>query len=193
MTSPFMEAVCTALADFGVTTTRFEFAYMAARREGTSRRPPPKAEKLIPEFLNVLEATLADVAANTQIAIGGKSMGGRVASMMAQQCFASGQIRALVCLGYPFHPPRKPTVLRTAHLMAFTCPALIVQGERDALGDLREVEAMDLPRSIKIHWSPDGDHDLKPRVRSGHTHESNIREAAKAIAGFLKRCLVTDR
>jgi len=182
-----MEAICTALADFGVTTTRFEFAYMAARREGGCRRPPPKAEKLIPEFLDVLEATKADLKTKTKIAIGGKSMGGRVASMIAQHCFTKGQTSALVCLGYPFHPQKKPTVLRTAHLKNLTCPALIVQGERDALGDLREVKAMELPSAIKIHWSPDGDHDLKPRVRSGHTQEGNIREAAKAIAGFLER------
>ncbi len=187
MTSPFLETLCQNLADQGIATTRFEFSYMAARRRGKSRRPPPKAQKLIPEYLETIKATISDMPSGSKIAIGGKSMGGRIASMIAQDCFLEDQIHGLVCLGYPFHPPKKPQNLRTAHLMNLTCPTLIIQGERDPLGNTQEVKSLGLPPIIKLHWSPDGDHDLKPRVRSGHTQNSNILDAARTIADFLQQ------
>ena len=74
------------------------------------------------------------------VLIGGKSMGGRVASLVADDLYAAGRIAGLVCLGYPFHPPNKPEQLRTAHLERLACPALIVQGERDPFGGRAEVE-----------------------------------------------------
>ena len=97
--------------------------------------------------------------------IGGKSMGGRVASLVADELFGQGRIAGLVCLGYPFHPPNKPEQLRTAHLEALACPALIVQGERDPFGTRAEVEAFRLSSAIRLHWAGDGDHDLGPARR----------------------------
>ena len=108
-------------------------------------------------------AAVAAVPAGAPLIIGGKSMGGRVASMVADELYAAGRIAGLACLGYPFHPPKKPEQLRTAHLVALACPALIVQGERDPFGGRAEVEGYRLSPAIRFHWAGDGDHDLGPR------------------------------
>ena len=151
---------------------------MAARREGGPRKPPPRAERLTDEY----RAAVAAVPHGAPLIIGGKSMGGRVASLVADDLFAAGRIAGLACLGYPFHPPNKPEQLRTAHLQALACPALIVQGERDPFGTRAEVEAFSLSSAIRWHWASDGDHDLGPRGASGFTRKGNLAAAADAMA-----------
>jgi predicted alpha/beta-hydrolase family hydrolase len=99
--TPFMQAVATLLTERGVASFRFEFSYMAARRETGVKRPPPRAERLVDE----VRAAVAALPPGPRPLIGGKSMGGRVASLVADDLFAQGQIAGLVCLGYPFHPP----------------------------------------------------------------------------------------
>lgn len=182
MQTPFLKAIAGLLAERGVATYRFEFGYMAAQREGI-RSPPPRAEQLRDEY----RAAVAAVPAGGALIVGGKSMGGRVASLVADKLYAQGCIVGLACLGYPFHPPRKPEQLRTGHLMAFACPALIVQGERDPFGTRAEVEGYGLSRAIRMHWAGDGDHDLSPRRGSGFTRQGNLAGAADAIADFAKR------
>lgn len=184
MTSPFMELMTQMLSERGVGVARFEFGYMAQRRIDGKRRPPPKAEKLSPEF----DAAVAHVRARwpgREIFIGGKSMGGRIASFLADDVFERQHCAGLVCLGYPFHPPGRPTELRTAHLEKLACPALIVQGERDPFGARAEVETYVLSPAIRFHWAADGDHDLGPRGSSGFTRKGNLATAADAIRGFV--------
>lgn len=183
MSSPFMTLIAGMLAGRGLATARFEFAYMAARREGGKRRPPPKAETLTAEYEAVIDLVRRRHS-DRPLLIGGKSMGGRVASYVADAAFAKGDCAGLVCLGYPFHPPSKPEQLRTAHLATLKCPALIVQGERDPFGPRKEVEAMTLAPGIAFHWAGDGDHDLGPRGGKGFTRKGNLAAAADAIAAF---------
>lgn len=180
MDTPFNRAMADLLADQDIATFRFEFAYMAARREGGSRKPPPKAERLMDEY----RAAVAAAPRGAPLLIGGKSMGGRVASLVADELYAQGRIVGLVCLGYPFHPPKKPDQLRTAHLLEMRCPTLIIQGDRDPFGSRDEVEALTLPEVIRLHWADDGDHDLGPRGASGYTRKGNLAAAAQAIAAF---------
>lgn len=168
----------------GIAVTAFEFAYMAARRTGGSRRPPPKAETLMPEYRDVVRS-LAKRASGAKLVIGGKSMGGRVASLIADDLYKTREIDGLVCLGYPFHPPNTPEKLRTAHLESLSCPALIVQGERDPFGSRAEVEALSLPPAIGFRWIGDGDHDFGPRGRSGFTRKGNLADVADAVAAFI--------
>lgn len=158
MDSASMNATALALASIGFRVARFEFGYMAARRSG-QRKPPPRADTLKPEYFAAIEA----LAATGPLIIGGKSMGGRVASMIADEARASGKIAGLLCLGYPFHPPGKPTQLRTAHLADLRTPALIFQGTRDEFGTREEVAGYALSPGIEVVWLEDGDHDLKPR------------------------------
>jgi predicted alpha/beta-hydrolase family hydrolase len=186
MDTSFLETMARLLAERGVTVLRFEFGYMAARRSGGPKRPPPKAERLVDEY----RAAVAGIAPGAPLLIGGKSMGGRVASLVADELDAAGRIAGLVCLGYPFHPPNQPTRLRTAHLGDLACPALIVQGERDPFGSRAEVDAMmasgQLSSAIRFHWAGDGDHDLGPRGGSGFTRKGNLAAAADAVAAFAK-------
>lgn len=126
MDSPSLTTTAKALAGSGFRVARFEFDYMAGRRTEAGRKPPPRAEKLNPEYIAALDAL--DV--RRPLIIGGKSMGGRVASMVADDLFASGRVGGLLCLGYPFHPPAKPEQLRTKHLVNLKTPTLIVQGTR---------------------------------------------------------------
>lgn len=183
MDSPFLNAMAQALGDQRVCVHRFEFSYMAARRNG-QRKPPPKATQLTGEFL----AAVADVPPGPgPLLIGGKSMGGRIASMAAGELWADRAIGGLVCLGYPFHPAGKPDNLRVAHLAGLQCPTLIVQGDRDPLGSRTEAEGYDLSTQIHLHWLADGDHDFKPRKASGFTQADHIRDTAAAVRAFAER------
>lgn len=184
MDSRFLNEIADLLAARAVRVVRFEFPYMAARRTSGKKRPAPKAETLAPFYTGVVAAVRPQFAG--PLAIGGKSMGGRIASLVAGELHAAGAISALVCLGYPFHPPGMPEKLRTAHLAALACPALIVQGERDPFGTQVEVEAMALSPAIRLAWIGDGDHDLGPRGGSGFTRKGNLAAAADAVAAFLR-------
>lgn len=180
MDSPFMKSIAAGIAKEGFRVLRFEFPYMHARREG-KRRPPDRTA--------VLEASWADAireAAGKQgpahVAIGGKSMGGRIASMVADEAGVAG----LVCFGYPFHPPGQPEKLRVAHLEHLKTTALFLQGERDAFGTKDEVPQYSLSRKIRVLFLPDGDHSFKARASSGRTEKQNLDEAVAAAAAFLR-------
>ncbi len=183
MTSPFMERIAALLADCAITTDRFEFAYMAARRKG-ERKPPSRAEALKGEYERAVAQVASALGKDELLLIGGKSLGGRVASMVADKLHDAGAVSGLVCLGYPFHPPGKPDELRTAHLAELKCPALIVQGERDPFGTREEVAGYKLSPAIRFHWAKDGDPEMHPRPTSGATHDGNLAAAAEAIAEF---------
>ncbi|WP_028732668.1 alpha/beta hydrolase family protein [Rhizobium leguminosarum] len=184
MDSASMTAAANALADVGFRVARFEFAYMAARRTSEGRKPPPRAETLNPEY----EAAIAELGASGPLIIGGKSMGDRVASMIADDLHRRGKIAGLLCLGYPFHPPGQPEKLRTGHLTGLTTPALICQGTRDEFGTRDEVPGYDLSDSIEILWLEDGDHDLKPRKTiSGFSSADHLATMAKAVKAWAER------
>lgn len=182
MDSPSMNAASKALVAEGFRVTRFEFGYMAARRSGT-RRPPPKAETLADEYL----AAVAAAGASGPLIIGGKSMGGRVATLVADRLHAEGRIAGVLCLGYPFHPPAKPGQLRTAHLVGLATPALICQGTRDEFGTRDEVAGYGLSAAIELLWLEDGDHDLKPRKSvSGFSAADHLATMAKTVKAFTE-------
>ena len=183
MSSPFLESLTQELGNSGVRVSRFEFAYMAARRSGGGRRPPPRIEVLADEYLDVISQV--QPVAGQRLFIGGKSMGGRVASLIAGKLHAERIAAGLIAVGYPFHPPRKPNALRVAQLLGLKCPMLIVQGTRDPFGNFEEAGHYRLPTTIEWVWLADGDHDLKPRRASGHTAASHIASAARAIVRFV--------
>jgi len=181
MDSASMTAAARTLAAAGFRVARFEFGYMAARRSEAGRKPPPRAETLIPEYIAAVDA----LAAPAPLIIGGKSMGGRVASMVADELHAAGRIAGLLCLGYPFHPPAKPSQLRTRHLETLHTPTLIVQGTRDEFGTRDEVEGYRLSPAIELLWLEDGDHDLKPRKSlSGFSTADHLKTMAERTAAW---------
>jgi len=180
MDSDFMTQVAEGIAHQGIEVVRFEFPYMAQRRQTGRKSPPNRAPALIEYFNQVVD----ELGGPQGCIIGGKSMGGRMATMVA----AERKVAGVFALGYPFHPTGKPEKLRIEHLLDIQSPALILQGERDALGNKSEVDSYNLPKGIKLEWLPDGDHDLKPRVRSGYTHVENLSRAIDSLATFIKAC-----
>jgi predicted alpha/beta-hydrolase family hydrolase len=178
MDHPFMVTIAALIAKKAkIRVARFEFPYMAARRKDGKKRPPDRSDKLLASFREAIEA----LGGADKVVIGGKSMGGRMASLIAEDSGARG----LVCLGYPFHPPGKPEVMRTSHLLRMRMPALIVQGTRDPFGGPNEVRSLSFPPNIHIHWIGDGDHSFKPTKASGRTQEQALDEAATAAAAYL--------
>lgn len=176
METPFMTWFAEALAARGVRVARFEFPYMDARRQLGKKGPPDRTPVLIETWQKVIESLPRE-----RLVIGGKSMGGRIASMVAD----GAQVKGLVCLGYPFHPVGKPHERRIDHLRTSTTPALVLQGTRDPFGNQDEVAAYGLSSAIKVHWLPDGDHDFKPRKASGRTQRDLWQEAISKIEEFL--------
>ncbi len=176
MESPFLADVATGLATAGLRVARFEFPYMAARRSG--RRPGPDR---LPVLLEHFRAVRASLPPDTRVALAGKSMGGRIATMVADELGA----RAVVVFGYPFHPPGRPQQLRTAHLATLRTPCLILQGERDPFGTRAEFGAVSPGPAVTIGWLADGDHGLVPRARSGRTATQNLQQAIAEASAFL--------
>ena len=173
--APFMNTVATGLSARGIRVARFEFDYMAKRRHDGKRRPPDRMDRLMACWREVIAEIGSD-----RLVLAGKSMGGRIASMIADDVGALG----LVCLGYPFHPAGKPDRLRIDHLGALRTPTLILQGERDALGAKTEVERYPLSDSIRMIWLTDGDHGFRPRKRSQRTEADNLETAVHEMADF---------
>lgn len=177
MDTPFMSFIAAGLAAQGIRVSRFEFPYMARRRaDGVRRGPDPQRV-----LLQTWRAVIAEAVADLPLFIGGKSMGGRMATLVANEPGVSG----VVVLGYPFHPAGKPEQLRSAHLEEMPCPTLIVQGERDSLGRRDEVAGYALADAVALAWLPDGDHSFKPRKQSGHTEADNLQRAVETVANFI--------
>jgi uncharacterized protein len=177
MDAPFMTVIAEGIAHRGLRVARFEFPYMRARREGGRRRAPDPE----PVLRTSWQEAIARLERPERLIIGGKSLGGRIASMIADAVAPM----AVVCLGYPFHPPGDPRRLRTTHLEGLETPALIVQGTRDPFGRRDEVVGYRLSAKVRIAWIEDGDHSFKPPARSGRTEAQNLAEAVAAVCEFI--------
>lgn len=192
--SPFMQDMAKLLVARKIETVLFDFDYMQVIKETGKKRPPEKLPKLQAQWHQQIEAVLnaqsiplkstldAVPQHDLPLFIGGKSMGGRVASTIFPETPAKG----CICLGYPFHPPGKPEKLRAEHLLTMDKPLLVVQGERDTFGNKEEVARYALPQSVSVHYLMDGDHSFKPRKASGVTLAENMAEAADTIAAFIQ-------
>jgi predicted alpha/beta-hydrolase family hydrolase len=178
MDSPFLNRFAKGLAARGLRVARFEFPYMQARRAEGRRGAPDRQPVLCEAWLSIIER----LGGGSRVVIGGKSLGGRIASLVADEAGARG----LLCLGYPFHPPGRPDRLRTKHLETLRTPALILQGTRDPFGSPEDVASYRLSQAIRVRWIPDGDHSFKPRASSGRTEAQNLEEAICAAADFCQ-------
>ena len=183
MDTAFMTQMAQGLAEKEWQVIRFEFPYMAKQRISGRRTPPNRVEILLQSFLDQVQS----LTTHQPLVIGGKSMGGRIASLVADGLSRESRILGCICLGYPFHPLGKPQTLRVEHLLKLQTPTLIVQGERDAMGSRGEVENYSLSQHLQFAWMPDGDHSFKPRKRSGHTEQQNMDLAVAKVNDFLGR------
>lgn len=180
--APFMQTIASGLAAAGLRVYRFNFPYMQQMQTTGKRRPPDRAPVLQSAFESAIDRLLAQGVTRERLVIGGKSMGGRIASLIADQQAITG----LVVYGYPFHRPGKPENLRTEHLAMLRTPTLICQGERDPFGSREEVAGYTLSPAIRLYWLPDGEHSFKPRKASGHSEVGNLQQAVQATLDFVR-------
>ena len=185
MECPFMEHMARGLAQKGWQVIRFEFPYMAQQRISGRKRPPNKVDILLQCYAEQVQS----VPAKQPLIIGGKSMGGRIASLLADEFWGQNKIRGCICLGYPFHPLGKPKTLRVEHLQNLQTPTLVIQGDRDAMGNREDVNNYALSEQLQLAWIPDGDHSFIPRKRSGRSELQNLNLAVEQMNDFLSGVL----
>ena len=188
MDSPFMAAIARGLAEAGWRVVRFEFPYMARMRETGRRHGPDRMPVLQEAFRRQVQLEKA-ARPERPLFVGGKSMGGRVASLLVDELASSDGVRGCLCLGYPFHPPGKPLNLRTEHLAALKTPTLVLQGERDSFGKRGEVESYALSPQLQLRWIANGDHSFKPTKSSGLSEAENWAEAVTKGDQFLQELI----
>lgn len=180
MDHPSVSALAEGLAAEELRVARFEFPYMAARRIDGRRRPPDRE----PVLLDCWRSVVAALAPADRLVIAGRSMGGRLASLVADEAGVAG----LVCVAYPFHPPRRPDRPRVAHLARLRTPTLILQGARDPYGRPDDVAEYPLSAAVRVHWLADADHDLLRPHRSGELLAA-LHEATSLAAEHARRCV----
>ncbi len=182
--SPFMATLAERLEAEGIATVRFEFPYMEKRRADGKKRPPDRQPRLLERFSQVVDDVRETLADECQLLIGGKSMGGRMASVLASE--RTG-IDGVVGFGYPFHAPGKPERWRTEHFPDLTCPMQIVQGTRDPFGKAEEVAAHEPElAAVRISWLDGGNHDFQPLARQKSSQQALIEEAARIARAFAE-------
>jgi len=187
--SAFMEALSFALSREGIGTVRFEFPYMQKRRLDGKKRPPDREPVLLEYFSRVVDEVRGDLGAGIRVLVGGKSMGGRMASILASQ---REGIDGVACYGYPFHPPGKPDRWRTGHFQELRSPMLVLQGTRDPFGKPAEMVGHEKElEAIRLHWLEGGNHDFLPLKSQPQTQNELIAEAARETRVFIDQELVT--
>jgi predicted alpha/beta-hydrolase family hydrolase len=180
MRSATMTTVTDALADAKIPSLRFNFPYRSAGRRAPDR--PPVLEAAVRE-------AAAELATRTKLpldrlVVGGRSMGGRICSMIAAEEGALG----VMLLGYPLHPPGKPETLRVEHFPSLRVPVLIASGTRDAFGTPEELQrhAKKINGSVTFHWIETADHGFKPLKSSGITQADALAGVATAVVAFVR-------
>ena len=181
MDSEFMVTMADKLAQLGINVGLFDFEYMQQAKAEGKKRPPQRAPKLLEYFHKVI----ANAEPDLPLFIGGKSMGGRMASMLA----CDVDVKGVLAFGYPFHPPGKLDKLRIEHFPDLKAPLAIIQGERDTFGKKDEVESYPICDNVTTYWIPDGDHSLVPRKASGLTQQQNWQTAAEFASQFIAKQL----
>ena len=186
MEHPTLSAIAEAWLELGVEVVRFEFPYMARRRTEGVKAPPNKIHNIVVAW----QAALAHWAvSHVPTVLVGKSMGGRAASLLVSDEGFNPErwnVAACVCLGYPFHPPKKTAVLRVEHLPRVKAPTLIIQGTRDAFGKPEEVADYELGANVSVKWQDHCDHDFQPLKRSGVTQAQALREVVATANEFVQ-------
>jgi predicted alpha/beta-hydrolase family hydrolase len=180
-----MVALAGGLAARGVEAVTFNFLYSEQRR-----RSPDRAPVLEQTWEAVVDAVAADLADGQRLVIGGKSMGGRIASMVLARTPGRpswAAVSGLVLLGYPLHPPGKPEQPRTAHLPSLRVPVLLVQGTRDPFGTREEIEPVfrALPTRVDYEFIEQGDHGFAVPKSTGLTEAAVLDRIATRVAGWV--------
>lgn len=187
--APVQSEFCTLLAQHlakqHIEVWGFNFAYMQKTLAGT-RQLPPKMPVLMAELLEQIQLMPTDLP----LVIAGKSMGGRVATLLAASDLVPTQVKAGIAFGYPFHPPKKDS-WRTEHFVDLKRPVLVLQGERDPFGSSDELAGKSWPL-LDIKWLQSGDHDFSPLKKSGFSQQQLIAQAANISRSFINECILEN-
>jgi predicted alpha/beta-hydrolase family hydrolase len=187
--APVQSEFCTLLAEQlakqNIEVWGFNFAYMQKTLAGT-RQLPPKMPVLMAELLEQIQQMPTDLP----LVIAGKSMGGRVATMLAASDLLPAQVKAGIAFGYPFHPPKKDS-WRTEHFADLKRSVLVLQGERDPFGSVQELASKSWPL-IEIKWLETGDHDFSPLKKSGFSQQQLIEQAASLSRSFINEFILEN-
>jgi predicted alpha/beta-hydrolase family hydrolase len=177
MTHPFMEQAAQGLAERGIATLRYQFAYM---EHGSKRPDPPGVAHAV---VRAAVAHAAQLVPDVPMLAGGKSFGGRMTSQ-AQALSPMANVRGLVFFGFPLHPAGKPSDERGKHLFDVTIPMLFLQGTRDTLAEERLIKPLvkKLGDRATLELLPDADHSFHVPARSGRTDAETLSVALDAFA-----------
>jgi predicted alpha/beta-hydrolase family hydrolase len=184
MNAAALTTVADALADARIPSLRFDFPYRLAGRRAPDR--PPVLDAAVREAVKEL-ARRAQLPVD-RLVLGGRSMGGRICSLVAGDEADPVPALGLAMLGYPLHPPGKPETLRVEHFKRLTMPVLFASGTRDAFGTPAELKrhAKKVKGPVTFHWVETGDHGFKPLKASGLTAADALSGVAEAVVGFVR-------
>lgn len=190
MSHEFMNEISRQLNESDINVIRFNFPFMDKRGLTGKKYPPDRMPKLLTCYQTIIHYVIEHLDTDLPLFIGGKSMGSRVAAMLVADATllpanVLTKISAVFCLGYPFHPTKKPEKHRLAPLFDAKKPVLIVQGDRDTLGNKAEISEYQLPKHCQCFFLEDGDHSFKPRVKSGFTYSAHMKRAVTEIVCFI--------
>lgn len=166
-----------ALGQVGLRVARFDFPYMSERSSGGRRRSADPE----PVMLDTWRQVVRQLGSPDKLFIGGRSHGGRLAGLVADEC----QVQGLVCFGFPFHATGKSDQYELAPLDTIQTPTLLLQGEWDTFGDKPEVTGYALSDKVEVKWIREGDHSLQPPKESKRTREENWLACAKLTGRFI--------
>jgi uncharacterized protein len=185
MDAAALTVVADALAGARIPSLRFNFPYRSAGRRGPDR--PPVLQAAVREAAS--ELTARAKVPPERLVLGGRSMGGRICSLVAGDEDDPLPALGLVLLGYPLHPPGKPDQLRVEHFPRLRMPVLFASGTRDSFGTPEELEqhAEQVKGRVSFHWIETGDHGFKPLKASGLTAASALADVATAVVGFVQK------
>lgn len=183
--SEFCQLLAEQLAKQNIEVWGFNFAYMQKTLAG-KRQLPAKMPVLVAELLEQINQMPTDLP----LFIAGKSMGGRVATLLAASDLLPAQVKGVIAFGYPFHPPKKDN-WRTTHFADLKRPVLVLQGERDPFGSVQELAGKSWPL-IEIKWLETGDHDFSPLKKSGFSQQQLIEQASLLSRSFIDECILEN-
>ncbi len=181
MDSEWMEELTKKLVKRDIQVIRFNFPYMIKAQEEGKKYPPSGKQILLESWERMIEKHRQ----MGHLFIGGKSLGGRMASLIAD----GNKVDGLVCLGFPFHAPGKSIGDRAEHLKKMKTPTIILQGKRDSMGSFEELKGLRFARKVKINWVESGDHSFKPLKSSGLSLDDNLEYVAEAVDQFMIKVL----
>lgn len=185
MQSEFCKFLAEQLAKQHIEVWGFNFAYMQMTLAG-KRQLPPK----MPILMTELTEQISQMPKDLPLVVAGKSMGGRVATLLAASDLLSATVKGVIVFGYPFHPPKKDS-WRTEHFVDLKRSVLVLQGERDPFGNKDELSDKSWS-FINLNWLENGDHDFVPLKKSGLTQQQLIRQAALISRSFIDASILEN-